>query len=243
MRTSWTTRAPYTAIGLDGHVRIARVAEWFQEAAVHASTAAGYPPSRYDELSASWIVRELEVVIDRPIAYDEAVTIETWVSDLRRFRSHRDYRVLDASGSVVARGRADWLFVEEKKGRVRPKVPDDEMVAAFPPIAEIAVGGEIPLDEPTGEPFVRMKREVRASEIDRHFHVNHTAYVAWLEDVSLPVRVAPPRHVRLLYERDARLGDELEVRLHPTAAGGHGIQVFRNTERILLAVVDPGDRV
>lgn len=230
-RIRWTTRARYTALDPDGFVRAHRVAEWFQEAAVHASSAAGYPPARYAEIGASWMVRQLEIAVDEPVEYDEPVTIETWVSDLRRFRSHREYRALGASGRVVARGRAEWLLLELRDGRARPRLPDDEMRAAFAPGGDVVLETGLPLDRPDGAPGREMTRSVVATELDRHHHVNHTAYVGWIEDAGLSIAAA-----RLLYEKDARLGDDLSVVSFVSATRGL-VEVTRPSGRIMVAGV------
>src|SRR5688572_30515842 len=101
MRTRWTTEIGYSGLTPPGETRLYRIAEYFQEAAVHSSTAGGYPPARYQEMGKSWFVHELEVMIDHPVGYGEKIAVETWISDVRRFRTHREYLVFDGAGRVV----------------------------------------------------------------------------------------------------------------------------------------------
>ncbi len=230
-RTRWSTEVAYSGLTPEGTVRLYRVAEWLQEAAVHASRTGGYPPSKYEEMGASWFVQDLDVVMDRPIEYGERITVETWVSDLRRFRTHREYLVFDADERVVARGRADWLFLQQDpiSRRVKPMIPDGAMKAAFPIVDDHAIHDHLDLALPDAPPRIEMPRHVRATELDRHAHVNHTAYVAWIEDLDLPVRRA-----RLRFEKDARPGDELLVRAWFDGRSGTG-EARRGDTRILTA--------
>jgi acyl-CoA thioesterase FadM len=230
-RTRWTTEVGYSGLTPSGTTRLNRVAEWFQDAAARASDEGGYPPERYREMGASWFVHELEVVIDQPIGYGEKITVETWVSDLRRFRSHREYRTSDASGRVLARGRADWLFLklDPISRRVRPRVPDEAMKTAFPRIDEVVIKEPFEVVVPETAPSLEMSRRVRPTELDLHEHVNHTAYVAWLEDLGIPLH-----RVHMRFEKDARPNDELSVRAW--LEGGEGVvEVLREDERILSA--------
>jgi acyl-CoA thioesterase FadM len=232
-RTRWSTQVPYSGLSPSGTARLYRIAEWFQESAVIASTEGGYPPQRYEQMGASWFVKELEVVIDQPIRYGAQIAVETWVSDLRRFRSHREYRVLDPEGRVVARGCADWLFLsmDPASRRVKPILPDDEMKSVFPRIDERVIDDQLELAIPDAPPSIEVVRKVRPTELDQHEHVNHTAYVAWIEDLDLPIR-----RVHLCFEKDARPGDELCVRAW--FEGGRGVaEIRRGSERILSAAI------
>jgi acyl-CoA thioesterase FadM len=232
-RTRWSTEVGYSGLSPSGATRMHRVAEWFQDAAVHASREGGYPPSRYETMGRSWFVKELELIVDHPIEYGETITVETWISDVRRFRSHREYRVFDGGGRVVARGRVDWLFLEQDPAtrKVRPAIPDEEMVTAFPVVDERAIEDPLQLIIPDAPPTLEMHRVVRPSEIDRHDHVNHTAYVRWIEDLALPIQ-----RIQLRFEKDARPGDELSVRAWFDGDRGF-VEARRADGRILLAAL------
>jgi acyl-CoA thioesterase FadM len=232
-RSRWTTEVPYSGLSPQGTARLYRVAEWFQESAVDASRLGGYPPEKYEEMGASWFVQELEVVIDHPIRFGEQITVETWVSDLRRFRTHREYRAYDRNGRIVARGCADWLFLsyDHETRRVKPRVPDEAMKAAFPRLDERVMVDQLELVVPESPAGVEMLRRVRPTELDQHQHVNHTAYVAWIEDLDLPIR-----RVHIRFEKDARPGDELSVRGWFDRGAG-SVEIRRGDERILSAAI------
>lgn len=198
-RSTWTTTVGLSSEGPSGHVQPQRILEWMQEAAAHASFLGGYPPARYLELGASWFIHEIQLAVDRPIRCRDELTVETWVSDLRRFRSRRQYR-LTVGGVIVARAEADWLLLERDPdtGKIRPRHPDEALKAAFPRVPEtVLLPGEIPDldDEPERAPDLDVDvRHVHPTEIDRHGHVNNVVYLRWVED-----------HARL------RLGDALEL--------------------------------
>ena len=227
-------------LDVDGHVHPHRVLEWMQEAAAHASAARGYPPARYEAMGAAWFIREVLLVLERPILHGEAIRVETWVSDLRRFRSRREHRVW-SGGELVARGQADWMLLEldRASGRVKPRVPDPALDGAFPRDPETALE---PAEGPPLGPVdsamegARDEREVRYSELDRNGHVNHVNYLAWVEDHARKVLgPAPLRLARLEYRADARPGDRVELVLGE-AAGRVEHVALRGGQVLLRAV-------
>lgn len=225
--TIWKTTAGLGAEGPNGNVMPHRVLEWMQDAAANASVLGGYPPDRYRSTNCGWFVKEIALAIDRPIRYRDEISVETWISDVRRFRSHRECR-LYANGELAARARTEWLLLESRLPtaeneapslRVRPRLPDAEMIAAFPVRAEHAIdpsASEIPAwsDAKIGAVFdVRDTRTVQPTELDRHEHVNHVVYLAWLEDHARNHygHRSELKFVRLEYASDAKIGDGIAI--------------------------------
>ncbi len=218
-KIEWKTEAPLSAEGPNGLVEPSRIVEWMQEAAANASKVSGYPPERYKAMGAAWFIREVVLVVDGPIVYGEKIGVTTWVSDVRRFRTHREYRVL-GDEAVVARGRVDWTLLERDPVtmKVRPLRFDDAMKEAFPIIPEKMIrDDEIPewSDAPDRPPdLLTDVRKVRPTEIDHNGHVNHVRYVEWLEDhARLALGDALELSaLRLEFVSDARRGEEVTIR-------------------------------
>lgn len=217
-RTLFRVTAGLGGEGPNGNITPQRLLEWLQDAAAAASARGGFPADRYRSMNAGWFVKEILLAVDHPIHYGDELVIETWVSDLRRFRSHREYRVR-CGEKLVARARTDWLFLERNivTGKVRPLRPDEEMLTAFPIDPEIALHEEeVPSWTAPSEPSLIDKRIVRASELDRHQHVNHVVYLGWAEDHARLVYGTTSElfRARIEYMADAKLSDEISVASH-----------------------------
>ncbi|MCK6550269.1 thioesterase [Myxococcota bacterium] len=242
-RARLSVRAGISSDGPNGRVLPERLLEWLQEAAAHGSDVAGYPPERYEGMGAGWIISETRFVIDRPIAYRDALVVETWVSDLRRFRSHRQYRVTRGD-EVVARAEIDWMLLERDAatGKVRPLRPDAEMVAAFPRHDErVLAKDELPEigPAPASEPeLTDDERVVRPTEIDRNGHVNNVHYLGWLEDHARRALgdASELAAVHLEYLQEASLGDRVTVRGWSLGRGLVRQDVVRDGKPVLSAV-------
>lgn len=217
-RAEWHTTAPLSAEGPNGLVQPQRILEWMQEAAAHASTLSGYPPERYKAMGAAWFIREVVLAIDGEIRYGEAISVETWVADVRRFRSRRSYRIRRGD-AVVARAEVDWALLERDPatGRVRPLRFDEDLIAAFPCVPDrVLAPGDVPeWAQVTGDlrALPTDERKVRPTEIDHNGHVNHVLYLEWLEDHAR-LALGDDRElaaVRIQYVADAKRGDQIAV--------------------------------
>jgi acyl-CoA thioesterase FadM len=214
-RRRWNTSVRLCELDQAGQAQPFRMMEWFQEAAAYASTLGGFPPERYVQMGAAWFIRDVQLSILRAPRYGEAIEVETWVSDLRRFRTRREY-LLRAGEEIVARGQADWLYLERdpKSGKIKPRHPDEEMKTAFAREPATAISPERVLNfGPALEtPKHLSPRRVHPHDIDAQGHANHTVYGRWLEDLALELepdtRMA---ELRIEYLADAKVGEQLQV--------------------------------
>lgn len=112
-------RVPREAIDGNGHVNNVEYVRWMIEAAHrHADFLGCTALTR--EIGAAWVVRSHWIEYLRPAFPGDDVVAETWVSDLRRVQSMRNYRFLSrGDGSVYARGRTEWVFVHADSGKPR----------------------------------------------------------------------------------------------------------------------------
>ncbi len=210
----------------------ANMLRYMQEAAMDASTAAGYSVAWYNDHARMWLIRETDLAIARWPGMDATVTVTTWVADFRRVRSRRAYE-LRCEGALVARAFTDWVYLDT--ATMRPTTAPEVMVAAFWPDGP-------PADTPPREPFPAvgdvpddafgMQRLVLWSDLDQAAHVNNAIYLAAMEDCAALAPgsgvLAPdpdsdaapaPRRYRIQYREPALLGDTLAVRTWVTGAG------------------------
>jgi acyl-CoA thioester hydrolase len=98
-----------------GHAGNYHYVRWLQHAAVAHSTANGWPPERYDELGAGWVVRSHKITYLKPAFEGDRVVIRTWVENMKPATSLRRYEIMLADGSVLARAETDWAFINYAK--------------------------------------------------------------------------------------------------------------------------------
>jgi acyl-CoA thioester hydrolase len=108
-----------------GHAGNFHYVRWMQNAAVAHSAANGWPPERYNELGAGWVVRAHQITYLKPAYEGDELVIMTWVENIRPATSLRRYEIRRADGALLARAETDWAFINyatQKPVRIPPTV-------------------------------------------------------------------------------------------------------------------------
>ncbi len=162
------------------HVNNAVYANYMQEAAIEASTEAGYSPAWYREHGTSWFIRQLSIRYHLQASYGDELDVTTWVSDMRRVTSYREYKITRVSdGALVARARVNWVYIDLQTGQ--PLRIPKEFEKDFEPAGELEELG-IRMQNPrvTENAFrYRTQRRVQTHELDTAQHVNNAVYLHW----------------------------------------------------------------
>lgn len=182
-----------TAVHLPRHAFSARDAAragdvWraFQEVAVEASTAAGWPPSRYRDEGVAFIVRSMTVVHAREAFYGERFAGHTWVSRMRReMFSTREVRIGSARGPLAS-ARQEWVHVAASATTLEPARASQALLDAFPAVA--GPDGDVTPKLPEVV-TTRGEHAPHLFELDAFYtwmdpldHANHPAYVDWADE-------------------------------------------------------------
>ena len=116
------------AIDGQGHVNNLEYVRWMQEAALAHSAAQGWPSERYHQIGAGWVVRSHKIEYLQAAFAGDEILVYTWVSDFRKIRSLRKYKMLRLKdNAVVAVAETDWAFIgleHRVPRRVPPEVAD-----------------------------------------------------------------------------------------------------------------------
>ena len=196
--------------------------QYMEEAAIEASTAAGFSAQWYDEHGTVWVVREMTVEYLYPAGIDDQLDIRTWIADFRRVRSHREYEIYRrADGQLLVRASADWVYIDRKK--MWPIHIPAEAIAALPDTGHNAVPPARPVPPLPAQSPARSfvcRRRVQRHEVDGMGHVNNAVYVTWFEQAVI---------------------DALAVWLPPAAQGGQ--PCWRRHHIEYLNAILPGEEV
>jgi len=152
----------------------------FQDVAVGAAARAGWPPHRFRDYGAAFVVRSQTVVHHRETRFGVRLRGQSWVTRFRRDTlCSREVRLFGEDGPV-ADGVQEWVHVGEdgRACRAHPQVvadlriheggPPSPVMPAFEPIeGGVTFRHEFPI------PFVIM---------DPLDHVNHPAYVDFVDE-------------------------------------------------------------
>lgn len=120
---------PHTVTAEDidqmGHAGNFHYVKWMQHAAIAHSTANGWPPERYEELGAGWVVRSHKITYLKPSFEGDEVIIRTSVASARAAASVRKYEIYHEDGTLLAMAETEWVFVSystQRPVRIPPEV-------------------------------------------------------------------------------------------------------------------------
>ena len=200
-----------------GHLNHAACVRLMQEAAIAASTDAGFSPAWYREQGTGWVIRRLQIRYHAQAHYGEELEIATWVSDIRRVSSHREYRVTRASdGAVVARARVNWVYLTLATSQ--PARITENFHEAFQPAGALEdLGIRLHKARRLEDSYRYVsRRRVQTYELDTLQHVHHAVYLDWVVQVYFDaLRLAGYRL------------EELRQQSWLTLQGGHDIEYFQ----------------
>jgi acyl-CoA thioesterase FadM len=160
---------------------------------------------------------------------EEYIEARSWVSDMRRVRSNREYQLIrQDDGLEILRGRADWVFVDTLSKRPKKVLPEFE--TGFAP--DLSTGIDLkpsfqnPADVVDGLRF-EFIRPVYHHEIDELGHVNNANYFRWIEDSYIhalqSLDIANPGRILfhdIEFLREARLNDTVKLTSWVTTVAG-----------------------
>lgn len=96
---------------------------WMQEAATAHSTENGWPEARYQQAGYGWVVRRHEITYLESAKLNDEIGIETWVSDIKRASSTRQFRIR-SNDRLLAEAQTNWAFINYATLRLM-KIPDE----------------------------------------------------------------------------------------------------------------------
>ncbi len=219
---------PRHAFSVRDAARAGDVWRVFQELAVDASTARGWPPSRYRDERAAFIVRSMRVRHTLEPFHGEPLVGRTWISRVRRDTfSTREVRLVSKERGLVAAGRQEWVHVRDhtaEGGSIEPARASEALKASFPALdvrEETAVDTELPKLERAIEdaPAHVFEFEAWWTWMDPLDHANHPAYLDWCDEAlsralvargTSPVGLTPVAE-ELTFRHGARAGERVRV--------------------------------
>ncbi len=115
------------------HVRNTEYVRWLDRAAELHADSLGYTRRRMLDDGVMWFVVRHEIDYLAEVWANDKLVIGTWVRDMQRVKSWRDYVVIrPADEVVVCRAATLWVFID--LARRRPQRIPDEMAQRFSPL-------------------------------------------------------------------------------------------------------------
>jgi len=122
-----------------GHAGNVAYVNWMQDAALAHSSAQGWPPERYTDSQAGFVVRHHDIQYLQPAFENDQIRVLTWVADFQTLTSLRRYRIVrrapprdpgeEPTDTVLVTAATNWVYIGFQR-RMPRRIPD-ELSKAF----------------------------------------------------------------------------------------------------------------
>ncbi len=225
----WSERYRVRSYEMDASAELSLpgVCNWLQESAGNHAAHLGWSMGRLADEGLTWVLSRLRLRIGALPRWGDEALIETWPSGVDRLFSLREFRLVSATGEILAEAATGWLLIDVR--RRRPKRPPDaigELAARTP--GGVFEDGFADLPE-VADALPSRSYVVRFGEVDINRHVNNVAIVAWVQE-SLDREMLVhhrPAAVDVEFRGEAVLGDTVDA----VVGGAEGTYLHRLERR------------
>ena len=227
-------------VGPDNCTSLATIANYLQETAGHHATALKLGPGELIPQGIFWVLSRLRLKMTAFPKDQENIELLTWPSARDRHVASRDFKLMDASGTLIGEATTAWL-VFDLETRKMVDIPD-RIIRDLPQAPPRNLDFETRLIPRLREATHETEIKVRRSDLDMLGHANNVHYLEWVLE-SPPAEKwqdAYPVEVDIQFRTEARAGDLLvsqcaeageDAFLHNLVRGEDGAEVVRAKTR------------
>lgn len=198
------------------------------------STDRGFGIAALNEDNYTWVLSRLAIELDEmPFQY-EKFTVWTWVENVYRLFTDRNFAILDKDGKKIGYARSIWAMIN-----LKTRKPADLLVLHGGSITDYVCNEPCPIEKPSrikvvaAEPIARQK--AKYSDIDINGHVNSIRYIEHILDL-FPIAFYREKRIRrfeIAYVAESYYGDELTFFNEEAGNGVYNIEVKKNDSEVV----------
>ena len=212
-----------------GHLTIGVLGNHLLNVAGFHSHDRGFGIDRLNKEHYTWVLSRLALeMYDLPMQY-ESFTIETWVENVYRLFTDRNFAVLNKEGKAIAYARSVWAMIDTETRK-----PVDLMAIHDGDIAGYICDKDCPIEKPSRikvnskEPVAILP--VKYSDMDINGHVNSIRYIEHILDL-FPVDAFKEKRVRrfeMAYVAETMATDTMAYYMDKVDDDNFDIEVKKN---------------
>ncbi|MBB6461137.1 acyl-[acyl-carrier-protein] thioesterase [Flammeovirga kamogawensis] len=197
-------------IGPNYTLKPTSISELFQEAAGNHSNAEQFGLREMMAIGKAWVLGSYKYRVKRWPKWTEKLLMQTWVHDVQKFSSQRNFQLVDVKGNIIIQGTSNWFGLDMKKRR---PTPIEEFVDRITPRADISCISSPSRLKGIERVDFSLKKKAMYSDLDPVNHVNNIKYFEWMLD-SLPHTYKTEKmltDVEINYVTEVVLDEEVNV--------------------------------
>jgi acyl-ACP thioesterase len=202
-------------------------------AGFHASER-GFGMGTLNEANYTWVLSRLAVELDDMPRQDERFAVRTWVENVYRLFTDRNFAVVDHEGRTIGYSRSIWAMID-----MDTRKPADLLALHGGSIVDYVCDEPCPIEKPSrikvsgGELVASLK--AKYSDIDLNGHVNSVRYIEHVLDL-FPLDTYKQQRVRrfeMAYVAESYFGDTLSFYRERVADDEYHVEVRKQGDEVV----------
>jgi len=198
------------------------------------STDRGFGIASLNEDNYTWVLSRLAIELDEmPYQYEE-FTIQTWVENIYRLFTDRNFAIINKDGKKIGYARSVWAMIN-----LASRKPADLLALHGGGIVDYVCEEPCPIEKPSrikvDTQEVTSTLVAKYSDIDINGHVNSIRYIEHILDL-FPLEMYKTKRIRrfeMAYVAESYYGDELSFIKQKVAEGEYHLEVKKNEDEIV----------
>lgn len=197
------------------------------------SSERGFGIASLNEDNYTWVLSRLAIELeDLPSQYED-FTIETWVENVYRLFTDRNYAIYNNKNQCIGYARSVWAMIN-----LSTRKPANLIELHGGDISSYIVDKECPIEKPS-----RIKVEVekpnyemiaKYTDIDINGHVNSIRYIEHiLDQFPLEKFKAGIKRFEMAYVAESYYGDKLSFYIEENSNTEYSVEVRRNDDTVV----------
>ena len=202
-------------------------------AGFHASDR-GFGIATLNEDNYTWVLSRLAIELDEMPYQYEKFSIQTWVENVYRLFTDRNFAIINKDGKKIGYARSVWAMIN-----LHTRKPADLLALHGGSITDYVCEEPCPIEKPsrikvsTINPVATLK--ARYSDIDINGHVNSIRYIEHILDL-FPIEMYKAKRIRrfeMAYVAESYYDDELSFFQEEANENEYHIEVKKNGDEVV----------
>lgn len=195
----------------------------------------GFGISDLNEHHYTWVLSRLAIEMEQFPMKDEEFCIQTWVENVYRLFTDRNFAILNKERKPLGYVRSVWAMID-----MESRKPIDLVAMHDGKIAEYITDKICPIEKPTRikiqsiEPIAKMVSKY--SDIDINGHVNSIKYIEHILDI-FPINIFEQKKVKrfeMAYVAESYYNEELNFYCDKVSENEYNIEVKKNGDETVV---------
>lgn len=197
-------------------------------AGFHA-TDRGFGIATLNEDNYTWVLSRLAIELEEMPYQYEKFSVQTWVENVYRLFTDRNFALLDKDGKKIGYARSVWAMIN-----LNTRKPADLLALHGGSIVDYVCDEPCPIEKPSrikvtsAEPVATLT--AKYSDIDINGHVNSIRYIEHILDL-FPIEMYRTKRIRrfeMAYVTESYYGDELSFFMDDAGEDVYQVEVRKN---------------